>query len=244
MRTLIVPIALFMLPATPMPAQSGERGEQLYQSQCAYCHGRDGEGGRGPMLTRPLLRRAPDDEALTRVIRRGLPDAGMPGTTMSDREAAAVAAYVRQLGRKPTASIPGDPARGRDVYTQNRCDQCHTIAGHGGAFGPDLSAIGLRRNAAHLRTSLLDPSADTPDDYAFVRAVTSAGKTIEGIRINEDTFSIQLRLSSNAVESLWKSSLREVRKDLRTSPMPSYRQLPAQSLDDLIAYLASLREVE
>jgi putative heme-binding domain-containing protein len=235
---------LAAIAAAPALAQSGaSRGEQIYQSQCAFCHGRDGEGGRGPMLTRPVLRRAPDDEALTRIIRRGLPDAGMPRTTMSDREAAMVAAYVRQFGRKTPAHPPGDPDAGRRLYHEQRCAQCHTLAGAGGAYGPDLTGIGIRRNLAHLRTSLTDPGADTPDDYAFLRATTHAGRTIQGVRVNEDTFSIQIRDASNAVHSLWKHELRELNKDLKYSPMPSYRHLSAAALDGLVAYLSSLQEV-
>jgi putative heme-binding domain-containing protein len=230
--------------AAPALAQSDTgRGEQIYQSQCAYCHGRDGEGGRGPVLTRPVLRRAPDDEALTRIIRRGLPDAGMPGTTMSDREASMVAAYVRQFGRKAPERPPGNPDAGRKLYQEHRCAQCHTLAGSGGAYGPDLTGIGIRRNVAHLRTSLLDPGADTPDDYAFLRATTLAGRTIEGVRVNEDTFSVQIRDATSAVHSFWKHELRDLKKDLTSSPMPSYKHLSAAAVDDLVAYLSLFEEV-
>lgn len=243
MRSRVVPVWIALACAGTVLAQGDlSRGEQIYQSQCAFCHGRDGEGGRGPMLTRVVLRRAPDDEALARVIRRGLPDAGMPGTTMSDREAVLVAAYVRQFGRKSSSPPPGNPGRGRKVYAESRCSQCHTILGIGGALGPDLSGIGVRRNASHLRTSLLEPNADTPDDYAFVRATPLAGRPVSGVRVNEDTFSIQIREGSNAVVSLWKHELREWKKDLKYSPMPSYRHLPGVDLDDLVAYLASLQE--
>ena len=39
------------------------RGEKLFQVHCALCHGPNGEGGRGPMLTRAKLLHASDDAA-------------------------------------------------------------------------------------------------------------------------------------------------------------------------------------
>ena len=80
-------------------AQEVARGRTLFQAQCAYCHGADGDGGRGANLARPALRRAPTDEALFRVVNRGIPGTGMPGNAMSARETWQVVAYVRSLGR-------------------------------------------------------------------------------------------------------------------------------------------------
>ena len=63
------------------------RGEKLFQVHCALCHGPKGEGGRGPMLTRAKLRRAPDDAALLRILEDGIRGTEMPGAgAMSDRE--------------------------------------------------------------------------------------------------------------------------------------------------------------
>src|SRR5262245_24238699 len=73
----------------PAGAQSpvdGSRGERLYLSQCAMCHGQKGEGGRGPTLARPKLLHAPDDNALRGVIRGGIPGAGMPGSVLIETE--------------------------------------------------------------------------------------------------------------------------------------------------------------
>ncbi len=64
-------------------AQEVARGRTLFQAQCAYCHGADGDGGRGANLARPTLRRAPTDEALFRIVNRGIAGTGMPGNAMS-----------------------------------------------------------------------------------------------------------------------------------------------------------------
>lgn len=218
------------------------RGEKLYLTQCAMCHGPNGEGGSGPTLARPTLRNAPDDDALRAVIRSGIAGTGMPGTRLVDAELRDLAAYVRKLGQSPVVALPGDKQRGATLF-QRDCISCHMINGYGGAFGTDLTGIGASRSPQHLRESIVNPAADVPRGYAFVRVVTQAGKTLTGVRVNEDTFSIQFRDAKGALHSYWKRELREFKKDLRKSLMPSYRGLlSAAELDDLVAYLASLQE--
>jgi cytochrome c oxidase cbb3-type subunit III len=234
----------FLLIAIAASAQ--DRGSALFRSQCAYCHGAGGEGGRGPSLNRPALRLAATDEILKRIITRGIPDAGMPGTSMSDGEAEQVAAYVRLLGRVRAAPVPGNAAAGEELYKQKgKCDACHMVRGSGGVFGPDLSTIGLRRSPTHLRASLIDPAADKPDGFIVLTATSPvpAKTQVTGVRINEDSFSVQIRDVSGKVHSFWKSDLASLGRDLKSSPMPSYKStFTDRELDDLIAYLVSLRD--
>jgi cytochrome c oxidase cbb3-type subunit III len=219
-------------------------GERLYLTQCAMCHGPAGEGGSGPALARPQLSRASDDEALRNIIRGGIAGTGMPGTRLIEAELRELAAYVRKLGQVQLAVLPGNPKRGAELYqTKGACADCHTLFGEGGAFGPDLTGVGARRSPQHLRESLLNPVADFPRGFAFIRAVMRDGRTLTGVRVNEDSFSIQLRDATGTLHSLWKAELREFHKDLKKSPMPSYRaKLTPGELDDLVAYLASLQE--
>ena len=73
-------------------------------------------------------------------------------------------------------------------------------------------------------------------------AVTKDGRRITGIRLNESTFSIQLRDLTDRFHPFLKSELAELRKEKGQSPMPGYKDLltPAE-VDDLVAYMASLR---
>lgn len=219
-------------------------GERIYASQCAYCHGVKGEGGRGAPLDRTTLRNAPDDAALARVIRRGIPDTGMPSSALSEREITAVSAHVRALGRGAAAreAARGDATRGEAIYRGQNCAACHTINGRGGGLGPDLGSIGRRRNAAHLRQSITDPEAEIAAGYFLIRAELLDRRAIDGVRVNEDSFSIQLRDAKGVVHSLWKSELRMLAKLMKKSPMPSYPALSSAQLDDLTAYLAARDE--
>jgi putative heme-binding domain-containing protein len=84
------------------------------------------------------------------------------------------------------------------------------------------------------------PSADVPEEFEGVTVVLHDGSRVRGIRINEDTFSIQLRDSAQQIRMFQKDDLREVIHE-KQSLMPAYRQLAPADLDSLVAYLASLR---
>src|SRR5580658_1003094 len=222
-------------------------GEKLFHVHCALCHGPNGEGGRGPMLTRAKLSRAPDDAALLKILEDGIRGTEMPGAgAMSDREIRQTAAYVRSLGKVALKPVPGDAARGAEIYRgKGNCAGCHSIHGEGGVAGPDLSAIGDSRSAAYLRESIVNPGAAVPEGYLLVTVVPNSGQPVTGVRVNEDSFSIQIRDSAGRSYSFWKKDLAQVDKQRGKSPMPSYQgQLQDAELTDLLAYLASLKEAK
>lgn len=237
---LAIPCALAQ--TASQPAGDPVWGKKLFESQCALCHGQDGSGGRGPNLHRPKLNHAADDAALRKLISEGIePD--MPAFwQLSEREVACVAAYIKTLGSAPLEPVPGDAARGERVYKAKGCSACHMIAGEGSGYGPELTEIGAKRSAPYLRESIVAPEASVPEGFLLVELVTSNGATIRGIRLNEDTFTIQIRDSTNEFHSFRKSELAELRKLRGASPMPSYeRSLTPDELTDLVAYLAHLR---
>ena len=222
-------------------AREVARGRTLFEAQCAYCHGADGDGGRGANLVRPTLRRAPTDEALFRVVNRGIPGTGMPGNAMSARETWQVVAFVRSLGTIKRQPLPGDAARGAEVYHASGCAACHTIRGRGGPTGPDLTDVGARSSPAFLRQSIVDPQAEVPSGFKQIRAVTRDGQRLTGLRVNEDPFSIQFRDAGGTFRSFFKDELSEFATDEGRTAMPSYRErLESKALDDLVAYLVSL----
>ncbi|MBM3766477.1 MAG: c-type cytochrome [Acidobacteria bacterium] len=218
-------------------------GRKLYENQCALCHGQTGEGGRGPVLTKPRLARAADDAALVRVIEHGISGTEMPGAhSMSERDIRQTAAYVRTLGRVAIKPVPGNAARGAELYrTKGGCAGCHDA----GFTAPALQGVGSRRSAVYLREALLTPESAVPDGYLLVTAVPRSGGNVTGVRVNEDSFSIQVRDASGKVHSYWKSELAELRKQRGVSPMPSYRgTFSEDELTDVVAYLASLKDSE
>lgn len=256
---LAVPLgAQALKPPKPLASPTAadlERGHALFDAQCARCHGIGGTGGMGPPLARAKLRRAADDEGLISILFEGVPGTAMGAAwQLSERELTQVAAYVRSLGNKPAEALPGDPVRGKTVYDDKAaCASCHIVRGMGGGQGPELTDVGDRRGAGFLRESMLDPGATLPEravpyepntyaGYLVVRALTRGGADIVGARVNEDSFTIQVRDGAGRLYSLRKAELLSLEKKEGTSLMPSYRStLTAAEIDDLVAYLMTLR---
>lgn len=202
----------------------------------------DGAGGRGANLTHPKLKRAADDAALMELIRNGIPGTSMDGAwQLSDAELTRLVAYVRSLGQTAPVHLPGDPLHGKQLYAENGCAGCHITSGEGRAIGPELTAIGAQRSAAYLRQALLQPGAVVPEEFASVVIKQRDGSEIQGIRVNEDTFTIQVRDLRGAYQSYRKANLVSIERPAGVSAMPAYATLAPAHLDDLIAYLAELR---
>jgi cytochrome c oxidase cbb3-type subunit III len=228
--------------ANAPPGVDAAAGKIIFQGHCALCHGLDGGGGRGPDLRRPKLDRAADDEALKSLIENGIPPEMPDGWYLSKEDIANIAAFVRSLGNVPTEKLPGNAARGEAVYHRSGCDRCHILGTQGVGFGPALTDIGARRGAARLRETLRNPAKTIPDGFLLVEATTSAGETLRGIRLNEDTFTIQLKDMQGRIYSFRKSGLRGLKKLRNETPMPSYASaFSAAELEDLMAFLASQR---
>ena len=220
------------------------QGKKLFVGHCAYCHAMGGTGDRGPSLTRPDLLHAPNNQALFKLIQNGIDGSEMPGAwQMTDHEIWQVAGYVRSLGRTDATPLPGDPAKGRSLFERKGgCSSCHIVTGAGSGVGPDLTNVGARRSPAYMRKVLTDPGSSLPEGFLMVIVTTTDGRSIEGIRLNEDTFTIQIKDLANKVHSFRKADLIELKKEFGKSPMPSYKgTLEAAEMDDLVAYMSSLR---
>lgn len=77
--------------------------------------------------------------------------------------------------------------------------------------------------------------------YLVVRVVDASGREITGRRINEDTFTIQLRDVQNRPHSFRKAELRELHREKGQSLMPSFDgAFSLTELEGLVAYLTGL----
>jgi hypothetical protein len=97
--------------------------------------------------------------------------------------------------------------------------------------------VGQRHSAAEIRESVANPDAVVPSENWSVAATATAGATVRGIRLNEDTFSLQLRDDRGRLVSLLKRDLKSF-EVIRRSPMPSFAsKLNGTQMDDVIAFL-------
>jgi cytochrome c oxidase cbb3-type subunit III len=225
-------------------------GKQWFGGNCAGCHGFDGGGQLGPSLRGVAQRKG--DAGVFGVIRGG--QGGMPPQmSLNDQRAWQVVAYVRTLGDMgPAEAAKGDSAKGKAVYDANGCATCHAIGTMGGGVGPQLTIIGKSRAPKYLHDFLLDPGKNPPADmslperggntgYLMVHVVTKDGRDVTGIRVNEDTFAIELRDVGGHFYSFDKTNLKMIETQPGKTVMPSYSSLSTSDLDDLVAYLSSLK---
>jgi len=225
-----------------------ENGGRLYQAACSGCHGPAGDAIPGVELARGEFRRATSDTDLVRIIQSGIPNTTMPPHSFSDRDAAQVVAYLRNMSAigagSGTATLrgAGDPARGRTIFEgKGGCTTCHRVYGRGPRVAPDLSEVGATRSLPELHEALLDPDARVRPGNRLFQVLTRSGSRITGRLLNQDSFSVQILDASERLVSLQKSDLREY-GFIRASTMPSYREmLTTQELDDLVGYLVTLK---
>jgi putative heme-binding domain-containing protein len=239
--------------ATAQSLTAAGEGKQLFGALCENCHGVNGTGDEAPSLNRPTLTYAKDDAALRKIIGDGLPERGMPRVRrMTDDEIALLATYVRSLGRTPPIKVAGNVGKGRAVYQRLACGTCHVIDGQGGVLGPELTKIGQIRAPKFLRQAVLEPGSVLSKgvlgiltngftEYLPVSVIERNGREVRGIRINEDSFTIQMRDADGRFYSFRKLDVERVDKQAGRSMMPSYKdRLNAGDTDDLVAYLYGL----
>ena len=180
-------------------------GREFYLGHCAGCHGHDGQGGRGVDLTTGNYRHAQTDRELLVVIQKGIPGTEMPRSRLPILDLWKLTAYVRGLARAGVSeTVSGDSAAGAEVYTRQQCSQCHVIDSKGGALGPELTRVGLRRPLVFLREALVEPDKYVPRQYKSASAVDRVGQQIRGVMVNQDDFTIKLRDAKDALYSFAK----------------------------------------
>jgi cytochrome c oxidase cbb3-type subunit 3 len=232
--------------------QAITKGAVLFRQECVFCHGVGARGGmRGPDLTTGSWNHGGSDADLKRTITDGVAGTAMPPNNLKTEEIWQIVSYLRTVQQPPAAPV-GDQARGEALFFGTaRCSTCHIVNGRGGRLGPELTTVGSARSRAYLVDSIRQPAKQLTEiralgsdslKYDTVTAVTGDGRTIVGVPMNEDTFTVQLMDMSERVHSLDKKTLKSFRHENR-SLMPAYdaNRLPDADLDNLVAYLQTLR---
>ena len=251
---LVAAMVAFAGPAAPAEAQENtfdtlvdvRMGERVFRAQCGRCHGRDARGNDetgAPDLTTGQFSRVSSDAGMFDVIREGIDGTAMIGISSraSDQTVWQIVSYINSLNLDPgDYDLAGDAARGEQVYAGANCSTCHMISGEGGRTGPDLSTVGSRLDPDEIATSLSDPNAEVAPRWWTVRINRADGSTIEGLRMNEDTFTVRIMDNDENLWSFMKSDVRSIER-IKTSTMPAAEGQTASEVDDLVAYLFSLR---
>ena len=232
-------------PGAPHPSGLAEAGGALFQQNCAFCHGRDAQGGEtGPDLTRSQIVLADvNGDKISQVVREGRLEKKMPAFNFSSQELLSLVAYIHF--RETAAKAQKGGRRGVDVadlQTGNvqagktyfngagGCSKCHSPTG-------DLAGIASKFEGLRLEERMLYPR----DAKSTVVVTTPSGKKYEGTLAYKDEFTIALTDSDKTYHS-WPTDRVKFKVD---SPVEAHvEQFPKYTDDDvhnLMAYLQTLK---
>jgi putative heme-binding domain-containing protein len=216
-------------------------GAALFANRCSECHGADAKGNNGPDLT-ALWLSGVEDSRVFDSIRLGVADTVMPPSMAPDDELWAIIAYLKSVSTVPAfVSASGDSLEGRARF-DSMCASCHLVRGQGGSLGPELSNIAQVRSREALISAIREPDAIVPAEYRTVTVMLPEGRDVRGIKKGEDAFSIQLVDSDGRLRSFIKDRLeRVIYEDVSLMPAFGRRELSNRELEDLLAYLSTLR---
>jgi mono/diheme cytochrome c family protein len=173
----------------PKPSFAVNDFGTLFATNCAGCHGANGNLGPAPPLNDPLFLATVPDDVLLQVVTEGRPGTPMPpfakpkGGPLSEEQVKVLAAGLKRhwppmppvYVKTPPYSAPlGDAKRGEAVFAK-ACAGCHGDLGQGGTFekqpvgainAPAFLALAsdqmLRRTVIYGRADLGMPRFNEP----------------------------------------------------------------------------------
>ncbi|MGE0446464.1 MAG: c-type cytochrome [Vicinamibacterales bacterium] len=225
-------------------AEAVQAGMGGFRQRCADCHGTDGRGVRGPDIT-GVFAAGRTEEGLFETIRQGIRGTEMPAFTAprtSDREIWQMLAYLRTLAAPAPAAPPrGDAANGERLFRVH-CASCHRVNASGGRLGPDLSRIGAARSREVLLLRIRRGAEGFRAGFAPVTITPESGPPIQGVKKNEDLFSVQILDTRERIQGFERDKVKSVVDGTR-SMMPVFGpdRLSDSDLDDVLRYLQTLR---
>jgi hypothetical protein len=125
------------------------------------------------------------------------------------------------------------------------------LAGKGGLTAPDLSNIAGTRKSPSIVDALTKAEhkvygsggahlskLPTMETYLPVHVTTADGKTVDGVLLNEDTYSLQMIGNDNQLHLYDRTKLRRIVVDPKSLMPTDYdKRLSADEFKDLMAFL-------
>ena len=193
--------------------------------------GGDARGGRGPALPAGDFLHGGEDGQIFQNIREGIAATQMPGfDQLLTNELWQLVAYIRSLsGTTAPETVSGDATAGKEIF-------------FGKVVVPAVIRSMGRSTAQSLRQTILNPNQRQGRERNVVVVKDRDGRGIRGLRRNEDTFSLQLMDASEQFYLLDKRALASMHYEEKSMMPDDYgRRLSATEIDNLVAYLKTLR---
>jgi cytochrome c oxidase cbb3-type subunit 3 len=220
-----------------------ERGQKQFSQSCAFCHGADATGGRGPDLIRSEL--VNDDTSgvqTAQFIKSGRPEKGMPAfATLSDGQINDIIAFlhdrIKNQSVEPGGDYPlarllvGNADAGRAFFAgAGGCSSCHSPTG-------DLKGIATRLKPLDLQQRMLMPETGPPTATVHPKG----GSTVEGRLAALDEFRIALRDAQGWYRSFDRNQVTFEIKDRRAAHHALLPKWTDTEIHDAFAYLETLK---
>lgn len=242
--------------APPDPA-AVERGQKIFVSTCAFCHGTKANGGEGgPDLIRSVLVLHDDNGSnIGPVILHGRPGKGMPAfASMTPAQISDIAAFLKsksqeaanRMDYKIQNIVTGDAKAGEAYFNgAGKCNSCHSPTG-------DLAGIANKYDPVALQARFLFPrihsyfqSAPEPEATRVKATVTlPSGETISGTVEHVDDFNVSLLDASGTYHSFPLDGEDAVKVKL-DDPLAAHAELLKTYTDpemhNVLAYLETLK---
>jgi cytochrome c oxidase cbb3-type subunit 3 len=236
--------------AVPGSTQNREaiaRGEKVFATFCAGCHGRNATGGPGaPDLIRSVV--VLDDEKailIGPIIRGSRIDKGMPKLPLTGRQISDVAAWLHArtyaAGHRSTYTfgsvVTGDARLGKAYFDgPGRCSECHSAQG-------DLVHIGRKYDPLTLQSTWLHPKGRaSAKSTPSVTVIFANGQSLSGALDYIDDFFVSFHDSDGFFRSFKRSTGLKVKID---NPLQAHadqlRHYTDADIHNVTAYLASLK---
>ena len=162
------------------------------------------------------------------------------GSTFDAAKIRAIVQYLRVLqGAHGVASLPGDPATGKEIFFGKAgCSGCHMVHGEGGFIADDLTDYASAKSPQEIHAAIVSPTADIYRRDRLATITTKSGEKIAGLVRNEDNFSMQIQSLDGSFHLLDKSQVQSVAYD-PASLMPSdySTKLTTQEIDAIVSFL-------
>jgi len=137
----------------------------------------------------------------------------------------------------------GPQDKGKALYKELGCEQCHRIGKEGGGVGPNLGHVLTSKTREHLLQSLIEPSKEISEGFSATLVVTKKGQVVEGRIEGEDASGVEVRTSDfiSGPVRIKKTDILE-RRPSKNSTMPTglLDTLEKGEILDLLSYLFSI----
>jgi putative heme-binding domain-containing protein len=141
-------------------------------------------------------------------------------------------------------TLHGDAARGRQVFVEATCANCHKLGETGRHVGPDLARL-ADRSQRYLLQETLDPNRILDHQYLEYTFVSAQGRVLTGMLVDEDDDTVTLADTNGDPHVIARHDIDDWHSSGR-SQMPEGLaiNLTLPQMADLLAFMAQAQYSE